>query len=796
MLGEQIKQRRQQEKLTKKELAKLLNTSPANITKWENNQAQPKKEILERLQQLWNVSFNETKELGQITQEQMHNESNNKTNSIEAQCQNITNLETIKSEKKQLFTSDVVDFKELITKNLYYVDKTDYISKIVIWGGLANLITRPRRFGKTLTMSMLKYFFDINGDQSIFKGLKIEKDVEFCKKYMGKYPVISITLKDIVASRPEKFARENYEELRSRLVRLIIDTASQYDFLATSDKLSEYSKQDYQSLLSESMHDVVLTDSLATLAKLLYKHYGKKVVILVDEYDVPLQDASIKKYYKYIVHLMCKFLATTFKFCDELELGVLTGSLLVSQEDIFTVFNNVEMFPVVSSFFDTLIGFTPEEVKAMMKYYNIEQYYNRVKEYYQGYKIWKEDVFCPWDILSYCKQLYIDHDEQPKLYWLNTSNNQMVYDLLGRYGKLVKKDVETFLTGGIIIKELDLFANYKDIDGTVKSYRYDPVESMWSMLLMTGYLTADYTVYVRKYALKIPNYEILDIYQTAFIDYMKKNYSKATELMLKIDEAIAKQEAEDVARLIHKYYLPRVHLIETERYLVKEEFNYQNLLASIFSVQKWIVKRDVELETELCNFIIRIPENKLGIIINFKHAQTVNKETFNNACNESLAQIEEKKYADYFATKYPDYHVIYCGMAFYHQDCQVVFYDPQTKERKESGISGALVSASRKAKAKKTVSAKSNSAKKSTRKSEAKQETESTEAKPTKKSTRKSQAKQETESTEAKPAKKSTRKSEAKQETESTETKPTKKSTRKSEAKKESKSNKKPSSKK
>jgi hypothetical protein len=297
--------------------------------------------------------------------------------------------------------------------------------------------------------------------------------------------------------------------------------------------------------------------------------------------------------------------------------------------------------------------------------------------------------------------------------------------------------------------------NYNDIE-RAKNDSEKALTTIWSMLLMTGYLTAVHSVDNKTYELKIPNYEILDIYQTSFIDYMKENYAEDTEIMIKIDEAIAKQEAKDVAKLIHEY-LPGVYPIGAELHSGEKEYDYQNILASVFRVKKWVFRREVEAGMGRCDFIIRMPNSRIGIIIEFKHAQTGKEEAFNNACNEALAQIEEKKYANYFAIEYPYYHVIYCGMAFYHQDCKVVFYDPQTKERKESGISGALVPDSLEAKTTETVSTKSSKETQAKEKPEAKEP--KTNKKPTSKETK---AKEESEAKEPKTNKKSTRKSQAK----------------------------------
>ena len=715
MLGEQIKQRRQQEKLTQKELAKLLNISPSNISKWENNKAQPKKEILEQLNKLWNISFEVSKPESQNTTTESqntvitHNEQEIETNASKQQ-EVIASNEEVQEEKKWL-SSGTVDFKELIDKNLYYVDKTYFISELMRNHTKINLITRPRRFGKTLTMSMLKYFFDINGDKSIFKGLKIEKDVECCKKHMGQYPVISITLGKIVSSKEtEEFIKENFEEARENFVTLVVKTARQFRFLLSSKKLNKDDKKDYKKLLLESMPDSTLTNSLATLTELLYKHYGKRVIILIDEYDVPLQKAYVKKYYKQMVDLIRNFFANTFKFYEKLELGVITGCLRVSKEEIFTGFNNLEVFSVLSEKFNTALGFTEEEVKEMMSYYHIEEYYNRLRDWYEGYKFYGKSIFCPWDTLLCCKQMNTGTDKRPKLYWTNTSHNQIVYDLLEIYADQAEEDVKKLLSGRTIEKNINEYLNYKDID-YAKNHPDNDLTSLWSMLLMTGYLTAISELEDNYYELKIPNYEIRKIYQLSLMKYLRRKNSNAYEIMQKINNSISKQNAEEAAQFIHEY-LSMAYPIGAEKHQGEKEVDYQNILVSVFNIQSWILKRETETGIGRSDFIIRIPWSRLGIVMEFKHVLTGKEVAFNNACNEALAQIEEKNYADYFATEHSDYHVIYCGMAFYHQDCKVVFYDPKTGERKESGISGALVqksTANHKVKARKTASTSAKS---------------------------------------------------------------------------------------
>ena len=542
-------------------------------------------------------------------------------------------------------------------------------------------------------MSMLKYFFDIKGDKSIFNGLQISKDVEFCKKYMGQYPVISITLGSVISSKKANIdITESFEIARSKFVSLIIEIASEYDFLLSSEKLTPKDKVNYEKLLSDSMTNTVLTSSFNTLSRLLYKHYGKKAVILIDEYDVPLQEAYTKGYYQDMLALIRDFYGSTFKYVDYLELGVITGCLRVSKENIFTGFNNPEVFTVLSDRFNTALGFTEEEVCSMMKYYQIEEYYSLLKDWYEGYKFAGVDIFCPWDTLLYCKKLYVDHNEMPELYWVNMSHNQIVYDLIEQYSDLAKDDIETLLSGGTIEKYINQYLNYDDINHA-KNSREKALTSLWSMLLMTGYLTATQVLKDDICKLKIPNYEIRKIYQISFADYMEEQSSTIFGIMKRINKGIEEQNAVDTAQYIHEF-LKVTYPLQAELHKGEREADYQNLLTPVFNTYSWIFKRELESDSGRCDFSMRIPLSRIAILMEFKHAKKGDTKSFNNACKEALIQIQAKNYAEYFENNYPNYTIIYCGIAFHHKACKVIFTNAKNEIISESGISGNKVSKS------------------------------------------------------------------------------------------------------
>ena len=368
----------------------------------------------------------------------------------------------------------VENFEQIINDNYYYVDKTGLISELLRNGGMVNLFTRPRRFGKTLNMSMLEHFFSIEGEQSIFNGLEISKDTKLCKEYMGKYPVISISLKGINAA--------TYETAFDFAVQLMQRTAEEFQFLSDSEYLSEHDKSVYRELLDSNMSETVFCGGLKILSKLLEKHYRLKVILLIDEYDVPLAKAFENGYYDQMIFLIRNLLEQALKTNNSLKFAVMTGCMRISKESIFTGLNNLKVLSITDERYDEYFGFTDTEVKEMLKYYETEDHYEEIKNWYDGYQFGGVEVYCPWDVLNYCDKLKDHADSFPENYWINTSSNDAVRKFIQMSDNLkTKREIETLLAGGEIIKEIHQELIYPEM--------YQSLENVWSLLFMTGYLT-------------------------------------------------------------------------------------------------------------------------------------------------------------------------------------------------------------------------------------------------------------------------------------------------------------------
>ena len=416
----------------------------------------------------------------------------------------------------------VENFEQIINDNYYYVDKTGLISELLRNGGMVNLFTRPRRFGKTLNMSMLEHFFSIEGEQSIFNGLEISKDTKLCKEYMGKYPVISISLKGINAA--------TYETAFDFAVQLMQRTAEEFQFLSDSEYLSEHDKSVYRELLDSNMSETVFCGGLKILSKLLEKHYRLKVILLIDEYDVPLAKAFENGYYDQMIFLIRNLLEQALKTNNSLKFAVMTGCMRISKESIFTGLNNLKVLSITDERYDEYFGFTDTEVKEMLKYYKTEDHYEEIKNWYDGYQFGGVEVYCPWDVLNYCDKLKDHADSFPENYWINTSSNDAVRKFIQMSDNLkTKREIETLLAGEEIIKEIHQELTYPEM--------YRSLENVWSLLFMTGYLTQRGRVDAKRYKLAIPNLEIRDIFETQIMEYFKESVAKDGDTLSRFCDA-------------------------------------------------------------------------------------------------------------------------------------------------------------------------------------------------------------------------------------------------------------------
>ena len=374
----------------------------------------------------------------------------------------------------------VENFEEIRNGKYYYVDKSKLIEQLLRQRGKANLFLRPRRFGKSLNMSMLKYFFEIGDNSGLFRGLYIENNKELCAEYMGKYPVIFISLKDVAGLA--------FEEARYSLIRQIVKEAKRFRFLKDSDKLEADEKDLYNAIIAQdggiyTISRELLPSSLQTLSELLYKHYNKKVIILIDEYDVPLDKAFQNGYYSEMVSLIRGLFSEALKSNDCIELAVLSGCLRVSKESIFTGLNNFKVFSIDDSESDEQFGFTEDEVKQLLKDYDLDSHIKDVKEWYDGYHFGDADIFCPWDVINYVSKLCNEAGASPQSYWINSSGNSLIKRFIKKADKKTRDEIEQLLNGESIKKNIQLELTYDEIDNSI--------DNIWSVLFTTGYLTRD-----------------------------------------------------------------------------------------------------------------------------------------------------------------------------------------------------------------------------------------------------------------------------------------------------------------
>lgn len=556
----------------------------------------------------------------------------------------------------------IESFEKIRTQDFYYVDKTVMIRDLIQRWGEVNLFTRPRRFGKSLNMSMLKAFFEIGGNRALFDGLKISKEKELCEKYMGKFPVISISLKDVEGS--------DYDVARTLLCSVIGNEALRfYELLKSSPKLNEVERRQYEQLVctdheqrgSFAMSDSVLMGSLKTLSSLLEKHYEKKVILLIDEYDVPLSKANEQGYYNKMVFLMRNLLQQVLKTNSSLYFAVLTGCLRVAKESIFTGLNNFKIYSITDVRFDEYFGFTDSEVKEMLAYYGQEAKVQTVREWYDGYHFGTLDVYCPWDVISYCDDLIDDKDAAPKNYWINTSGNDVVRHFIEKMGNgVMKGEMEALIDGKEVEKEIHEDLTYHEI--------YDSVNHLWSMLFMTGYLTRQEPADGDRYKLVIPNLEIRSIFIRQIMAMFKKEVSKDGKLLESFCNALEQGNAAEVEKLFSSYLKKSISTRDTfVQKTLKENFYHGILLGILGYKDGWILKSNKESGNGYSDIWIYDEEKELGIIIEVKYAE---ESQFEVVCREGIAQIDKNRYAEELREE-GCHSILKYGIACYKKRCQV-----------------------------------------------------------------------------------------------------------------------------
>ncbi|MCD8083320.1 MAG: ATP-binding protein [Clostridiales bacterium] len=558
------------------------------------------------------------------------------------------------SVKKEKMPIGIEDFAKLRTSNFYYVDKTGMIKELLDNWGEVNLFTRPRRFGKSMNMSMLKYFFEIGAEKGLFDGLAISKETELCESYMGQYPVISITLKATEAG--------NFLTARDLIVMEINREARRMQFLLESERLSSKEKETFLSLLDDRMEDKTLYSSLSLMSEFLRKHYEKKVIILIDEYDVPLAKANKQGYYRDMVLLIRNLFEKALKTNANLEFAVLTGCLRVSKESIFTGLNNPKMYTLLDARCDEQFGFTDEEVRNMLAYYDLSEYYDLTREWYDGYQIGRANVYNPWDVINWCDQLLTNPDKIPRSYWTNSSGNEEVRRFIQRMGDgVTKTQIERLISGETVQKKIEEQLTYDTI--------YSNVENMWSLLYATGYLTQSETPSGNMVRLVIPNMEVRSIFRDFVLKLFEKKVAQDGVAVTDFCEALKSGNAAEVETLFTAFMKKTISVRDTAvRKEFKESF-YHGLLLGILSVKDgWSVDSNRESGEGYYDIAIEIEDEEIGIIIEVKYAE---RGQFESECKKALKQINDNDYAA--SLREDDMQTILkYGIACFKSQCRVV----------------------------------------------------------------------------------------------------------------------------
>ncbi len=556
--------------------------------------------------------------------------------------------------RKKKLPIGIENFEKLRLEDFYYIDKTGLIRELLNNWGEVNLFTRPRRFGKTLNMSMLENFFSLDGDKSIFDGLEISKETALCEEYMGKYPVVSISLKGIDAW--------SYETAYQMAVRVIIDAAAKFYFLLDSEKLNAHDKAEYQKLLDDTMNEGMFGSSLKLLSGMLEKHYGTKVILMIDEYDVPLAKAHANGYYDQMISLIRSFLGEALKTNSSLKLAVLTGCLRISKESIFTGLNNLKVRSVTDVRFDEYFGFTDMEVKTLLQYYGYPDSYDVAKKWYDGYHFGNVDVYCPWDVLNYCDSLLDDKEAQPENYWINTSSNDAVKRFIQESANYTtKREIESLIAGEVITKEIHQELTYPEI--------YQTIDNIWSLLFTTGYLTQRGKAEGRQMKLAIPNLEIRDIFVTQIMEFFRENVREDGDTLNCFCDALQNKDAENVEKIFNDYLRKTISIRDTAvRTGVKENF-YHGVLLGILSVKnRWGISSNREMGEGYADILAEPDTGDMGIIIEVKYAHDGD---LDEACKEALKQIEYTRYEDDLSDDGVE-NILKYGIACYKKRCRVM----------------------------------------------------------------------------------------------------------------------------
>lgn len=548
----------------------------------------------------------------------------------------------------------IENFEKMQLDKFYYVDKTYLIKELLDHWAEVTLFTRPRRFGKSLNMSMLRNFFDINGNQEIFNNLQVSQEKELCEEYMGKYPVVSISLKGI--------NEQTYKKAIKMASQVIKGEVRKFQFLLDSKCLTEYDKQTYTELLETEADEDLLCSSLKILSELLEKHYGRKAILLIDEYDVPLAKAFERGYYDQMVIFIRNMFEYALKTNDSLQFAVLTGCMRISKESIFTGLNNLKVLSVADVQFDEYFGFTDTEVREMLEYYGLSDHYEDIREWYDGYQFGNAEVYCPWDVINYVDTLRFDPQAEPKNYWSNTSSNEAVKRFIRESDKVtVKREIEKLVAGEAIEKEIHQELTYKEM--------YDSIENLWSVLFTTGYLTQRGRATGDIFQLVIPNMEIRKIFTTQIMEYFKESVPKNGELLSTFCNALRNGETETIEKCLCDYLRRTISIRDTfVKKKLKENFYHGILIGILGYEESWSVSSNKESGDGYSDIVIESDDGEMGIILELKYAQDGN---LNAACEDALKQIESNNYIEVLEEDGVE-NIIKYGIAFYKKKCKVL----------------------------------------------------------------------------------------------------------------------------
>ena len=545
----------------------------------------------------------------------------------------------------------IENFEDIRRSGFYYIDKTMFIEQFLNTWSEVTLFTRPRRFGKTLGMSMLRSFFEIGTDKSLFNGLYISQNKSLCDEHMGKYPVIFLTLKGVEGL--------TFAKAKSMLSEIIKDEADRHYILNSSEALTSVDREAFMKILTGNEENI--ENSLKTLSRLLYKHYGKKVVILIDEYDVPLDKAYQNGYYHEMVSLIRGLFGQALKTNDYLQFAILTGCLRISKESIFTGLNNFKVLSIMDARFDEQFGFTDSEVEELLAAYNLDSHFTEIKEWYDGYHFGNADVYCPWDVINYVDLLRFELTAKPQDFWSNSSGNALVRRFIDKADVQTKDEIERLIAGEYIEKEISPELTYDEIDKSIAN--------LWSVLFTTGYLTKQGVTDDGKVCLSIPNREIKNLFIKKIREWFSDTTANDGKTLEQFCNAFVEKDTEKIEQLFGDYLWNTISIRDTAVAKDKKENFYHGILLCLLGYKaSWLIKSNTESGTGYSDILVEVPNNRTGIVIELKYAENGDMDA---ACDEALNQIEEKSYVDKLKQDGMRNFIKY-GIACFKKDCKVV----------------------------------------------------------------------------------------------------------------------------